>query len=128
MNPDRWESGNGGIAEENRSPQEIEYDIERTRERLSQHIDELEERLNPRNLKRQARDALAAKVQDAAANAGQRARQARSRVADLASERPWAAAAAGAGVLLLLALRIRARRRTRRARASRAARRLRRAM
>jgi hypothetical protein len=33
------------------SPQEIEFEIERTRERMSSNIDEIGERLRPDNLK-----------------------------------------------------------------------------
>lgn len=50
----------GGLAAIPRSPQEIEYEIERTRERMSSNLDALGERLRPGSFKRQARRAVAA--------------------------------------------------------------------
>ncbi|MGH7513002.1 MAG: DUF3618 domain-containing protein [Gemmatimonadales bacterium] len=93
------------------SPQEIEQEIEQTRERMSSNIDALEQKLSPRNLKRQAKVALAGKAQHVAANARDRARRAGARIADLVGEHLRPAAAIGLGAILLLALRARGRRR-----------------
>ena len=49
--------GNGNAEPQGRAP-EIEREIEATRERMSQNIDELGERFSPDNLKRQAKDAI----------------------------------------------------------------------
>ena len=59
-------SGNGDPQARERSPEEIEREIEATRDRMSRDIDELGERLSPSNLKRQAKDAIAGKAQDIA--------------------------------------------------------------
>jgi hypothetical protein len=50
-----------------RSPAAIEREIERTRDRMSDNLDELTDRLEPRRLKRQARDAIAGRALDALA-------------------------------------------------------------
>ena len=47
-----------------RAPEEIQREIELTRERMSQNIDELGEKLSPQNLKRQAKEAITGKAQD----------------------------------------------------------------
>ena len=52
------EPGNG------RTPEEIEREIEATRERMSRDIDELGDRLSPDNLKRQAKEAISGKAQE----------------------------------------------------------------
>ena len=49
---------------DDRSPAEIELEIERTRERMSSNLDELGERLRPAYLKRRAKDAVADRVLD----------------------------------------------------------------
>ena len=49
-----------------RSPAEIEREIEQTRDRMSSNLDELTDRLKPRNLGRQARHALGERVLDVA--------------------------------------------------------------
>ena len=92
------------------SPQEIEHEIEQTRERLSGNIDALEQKLSPRSLKRQAKVALAGKAQHIAANAGDRARQTGARILDLMGDRLRPVAVIGLGSILLLALRARGRR------------------
>ncbi len=58
-----------------RSPAEIEREIERTRERMSSNIDQLGERLSPDNLKQQAREAISVKAQDVVSNVGDQARE-----------------------------------------------------
>jgi hypothetical protein len=50
-----------------RSPAAIEREIERTRDRMSDNLDELTDRLDPRRLKRQARDAIVGRALDALA-------------------------------------------------------------
>ena len=67
-------SGNGDPEARGRSPEEIEREIEATRERMGRDIDELGERLSPSNLKRQAKDAITGKAQDIANNVGESAR------------------------------------------------------
>jgi hypothetical protein len=48
-----------------RSPAAIEREIERTRDRMSNNLEELSDRLDPRRLKRRAKDAIAGRVLDA---------------------------------------------------------------
>jgi ElaB/YqjD/DUF883 family membrane-anchored ribosome-binding protein len=88
-----------------RSPQEIEFEIERTRERMSSNIDELGERLRPDNLKQQAKDAIANKAQDVVSNVGDQARQTGGRVMDFITEHPLPVAAVGLGAIWLFTLR-----------------------
>ena len=71
-----------------RSPQEIEREIERTRERMSSNIDALGDKLSPDNLKQQAKDAIAGKAQDVVANVGDQARQTGTRALDFIIENP----------------------------------------
>ena len=56
-------AGNGDPQSRGRSPEEIEREIEATRERMTRDIDELGDRLSPENLKRQAKDAITGKAQ-----------------------------------------------------------------
>ena len=56
------------------SPEQIEREIERTRERMSSNIDALGDKLSPDNLKQQAKEAIAEKAQDVVANVGDQAR------------------------------------------------------
>ena len=95
---------------EERSPREIERQIERTRARMSDNLDALGDRLRPERLKRQAKDALAGKVQDLVANVGDQARQTGTRVTRLVRGNPLPAVAATLGAVWLLALRKRGRR------------------
>jgi hypothetical protein len=74
-----------------RSPEEIEREIEATRERMSRDIDELGERLSPSNLKRQAKDAIAGKAQDTG-----------SRMMDFIQENTSLVAAMGLGAVWLI--------------------------
>jgi ElaB/YqjD/DUF883 family membrane-anchored ribosome-binding protein len=74
-----------------RSPEEIEREIEATRDRMSRDIDELGERLSPSNLKRQAKDAIAGKAQDTG-----------SRMMDFIQENPSLVAAMGLGAVWLI--------------------------
>jgi ElaB/YqjD/DUF883 family membrane-anchored ribosome-binding protein len=84
-------SGNGDPQARERSPEEIEREIEVTRERMSRDIDELGERLSPGNLKRQAKDAIAGKAQDTG-----------SRMMDFIQENTSLVAAMGLGAVWLI--------------------------
>jgi ElaB/YqjD/DUF883 family membrane-anchored ribosome-binding protein len=84
-------SGNGDPQARERSPEEIEREIETTRERMSRDIDELGERLSPSNLKRQAKEAIAGKAQDTG-----------SRMMDFIQGNPSLVAAMGLGAVWLI--------------------------
>jgi ElaB/YqjD/DUF883 family membrane-anchored ribosome-binding protein len=91
----------GDVAPGERTPDQIEHEIERTRERMSNNIDALGERLSPGNLKRQAKDAIAEKAQDVVANVGDQARQTGSRVIDFITANPLPVAAVSLGAIWL---------------------------
>ena len=93
------------LSAEERSPQEIEREIERTRERMSNNIDALGDKLSPDALKQQAKDAIAGKAQDVVANVGDQARQTGSRVLDFISENPLPVAAVTLGAIWLFTMR-----------------------
>ena len=84
-------SGSGDPQARERSPEEIEREIEATRDRMSRDIDELGERLSPSNLKRQAKDAIAGKAQDTG-----------SRMMDFIQENTSLVAAMGLGAVWLI--------------------------
>ena len=88
-----------------RSPQAIEREIERTRERMSNNIDALGDKLSPDNLKQQAKDAIAGKAQDVVASVGDQARQTASRVVDFITENPLPVAAVSLGAIWLFTMR-----------------------
>lgn len=88
-----------------RSPEEIELDIERTRERMSSNIDALGNRLSPENLKQHAKDAISGKAQDVVANVGDQARQTGSKVLEFITKNPLPVAAVGLGAIWLFTLR-----------------------
>jgi ElaB/YqjD/DUF883 family membrane-anchored ribosome-binding protein len=88
-----------------RSPQEIEREIERTRERMSDNIDALGDKLSPDNLKQQAKDAIAGKAQDVVANVGDHARQTGSRVVEFITENPLPVAAVTLGAIWMFTMR-----------------------
>jgi ElaB/YqjD/DUF883 family membrane-anchored ribosome-binding protein len=87
------------------SPEAIEREIERTRERMSDHIDALGDKLNPESLKQQAKEAISEKAQDVVANVGDQARQTGSRVLDFITENPLPAAAVTLGAIWLFSMR-----------------------
>jgi ElaB/YqjD/DUF883 family membrane-anchored ribosome-binding protein len=87
------------------SPEDIERNIERTRERMSSNIDELGERLSPDNLKRQAKDAIAGKAQDVVSNVGDQARETGNRMLDFITENPLPVAAVTLGAIWLFSMR-----------------------
>ncbi|HEX6617791.1 MAG TPA: DUF3618 domain-containing protein [Gemmatimonadales bacterium] len=88
-----------------RSPEEIQRDIERTRERMSNNIDALGDRLSPENLKHQAKEAITDKAQDVVSSVGDQARQTGSRVVDFITQNPLPVAAVGLGAIWLFTLR-----------------------
>jgi len=96
-----------GAGQGGQSPEQIERDIERTRERMSRDIDALGEKLSPQNLKQQAKDAVAGKAHDMVSNAGEQARRTGSRMVDFIRENPLPVAAVGLGVTWLFTLRTR---------------------
>lgn len=102
---DREDLTQGDATADERNPQDIEFEIERTRERMSSNIDELGERLRPDHLKQQAKDALANKAQDVVANVGDQARQTGGRMIDFITEHPLPVAAVGLGAIWLFTLR-----------------------
>lgn len=87
------------------SPDQIEREIDRTRERMSSNIDALGEKLSPDNLKQQAKEAITGKAQDMVANVGDQARQTGSRLMEFITENPLPAAAVGLGAIWLFTLR-----------------------
>jgi ElaB/YqjD/DUF883 family membrane-anchored ribosome-binding protein len=102
---ERQEGVEGDLPANERSPQEIEREIERTRERMSSNIDALGDKLSPDNLKQQAKDAIAGKAQDVVANVGDQARQTGSRVVDFITENPLPVAAVTLGAIWLFTMR-----------------------
>jgi gas vesicle protein/ElaB/YqjD/DUF883 family membrane-anchored ribosome-binding protein len=106
MSHDELEQGRGNdLSAEERSPQEIEHEIERTRERMSSNIDALGERLSPDNLKQQAKEAIAGKAQDMVANVGDQARETGGRMIDFITENPLPVAAVTLGAIWLFSMR-----------------------
>jgi ElaB/YqjD/DUF883 family membrane-anchored ribosome-binding protein len=94
-----------GIKAESRSeksPEDIEREIEETRARMSQNIDELGDRLRPDNLKHEAKSAIRHVAQDAVSNVGEQARRTGSRLVEVIRENPLPVIAVGAGVTWLL--------------------------
>jgi ElaB/YqjD/DUF883 family membrane-anchored ribosome-binding protein len=102
---EREDQTQGDATADERNPQEIEFEIERTRERMSSNIDELGERLSPDNLKQQAKEVIANKAQDMVANVGDQARLTGDRVIDFITEHPLPVAAVGLGAIWLFTLR-----------------------
>jgi hypothetical protein len=98
---DRTGSGadNGG---ENKDPDEIRAEIEQTRAEMSGTIDAIQEKLNPDNLKEQAkemvREATIGRVEDMADQVGQTAKGYGSGLIDTIKENPFPAALAGIGL------------------------------
>jgi ElaB/YqjD/DUF883 family membrane-anchored ribosome-binding protein len=105
-------AGTGTFAPESDDPAVIREQIERTREDMSQTINELQERLSPQHLAQQARDSvreatvgrvqqLVGSAADTAAQVGRRAQEAAGPVVEQVRERPVPIALAGAGVGLV---------------------------
>ena len=85
-----------------KSPEDIEREIEETRNRMSQNIDELGDRLSPQNLKQQAKDSIRNAASDAVSNVGEQARRTGFRLVDVIRDNPLPVIAVGAGVTWLL--------------------------
>ena len=85
-----------------KTPEEIEREIEQTRGRLSRDIDELGNKLNPQNLKEEAKSAIKGAAQGAVSNVGEQARRTGSRLVEVIRENPLPVIAVGAGVTWLL--------------------------
>jgi ElaB/YqjD/DUF883 family membrane-anchored ribosome-binding protein len=85
-----------------RSPEEIEREIEQTRNRMSRNIDELGDRLSPSNLKEEAKSAIKDAAQGAVSNVGEQARRTSSRLVEIVRDNPLPVIAVGAGVTWLL--------------------------
>jgi ElaB/YqjD/DUF883 family membrane-anchored ribosome-binding protein len=100
--PTGQEFGSGAESPSDRSPEEIEREIEETRNRMSQNIDELGDRLRPESLKQDAKDAIRNAAQGAVSNVGDQARRTSSRLVDVIRENPLPVIAVGAGVTWLL--------------------------
>src|SRR5688500_2428933 len=95
-------AGQGDPQAREKSPQEIEREIEVTRERMGRGIDELGERLSPANLKRQAKDAITGKAQGIAHDVGEQAREKGFRMIDFIQENTSLVAAMGLGAVWLI--------------------------
>ena len=93
--------------EAGKRPGEIERDIAMTRERMSENIDELGERLSPDQLKEQAKGAIKEAAQGAVSNVGDQARRTGQRLLDAIREHPLPVMVAGVGVTWLLTQRSR---------------------
>jgi ElaB/YqjD/DUF883 family membrane-anchored ribosome-binding protein len=102
---EREELMESDVTSNDQTPQAIEHEIERTRERMSSNIDALGERLSPDNLKQQAKEAIAGKAQDMVANVGDHARQTGGRMIDFITENPLPVAAVGLGAIWLFSMR-----------------------
>ena len=94
--------GSGAESRSEKSPEDIEREIEETRSRMSQNIDELGDRLSPDNLKQEAKSAIRHVAHDAVSNVGGQARRTGSRLVDVIRENPLPVIAVGAGVTWLL--------------------------
>ncbi len=100
---ERQTSGAGDSEPRNgRTPEEIEREIEATRERMSRDIDELGDRLSPDNLKRQAKEAITGKAHEVVSNVGAGARRTGFRMMDFIQENTSLVAAMGLGAVWLI--------------------------
>jgi ElaB/YqjD/DUF883 family membrane-anchored ribosome-binding protein len=90
-----------------KSPEEIEREIEQTRHRLSRDIDELGNKLSPENLKEEAKSAIKGVAHGAVSNVGVQARRTGSRLVEVIRDNPLPVIAVGAGVTWLLTQRSR---------------------
>jgi ElaB/YqjD/DUF883 family membrane-anchored ribosome-binding protein len=100
--PASQDFGSGAESRSGKSPEAIEREIEETRARMSQNIDELGDRLSPDNLKHEAKSAIRHVAHDAVSNVGEQARRTGSRLVDVIRENPLPVIAVGAGVTWLL--------------------------
>jgi ElaB/YqjD/DUF883 family membrane-anchored ribosome-binding protein len=95
------------LGRSDKSPEQIEREIEQTRTRLSRDIDELGNRLSPQNLKEEAKTAIKDAAHGAVSNVGEQARRTGSRLVEVIRENPLPVIAVGAGVTWLLTQRSR---------------------
>jgi ElaB/YqjD/DUF883 family membrane-anchored ribosome-binding protein len=105
-----YERQNPGLPYEpssDKSPEDIEREIEQTRNRVSRDIDELGNKLSPQNLKEEAKSAIKGAAQGAVSNVGEQARRTGSRLVEVIRENPLPVIAVGAGVTWLLTQRSR---------------------
>ncbi len=100
--PTNQEFGSSAESRGDKSPEEIEREIEETRNRMSQNIDELGDRLSPQNLKHEAKSAIKNAASGAVSNVGEQARRTGYRLVDVIRENPLPVIAVGAGVTWLL--------------------------
>jgi ElaB/YqjD/DUF883 family membrane-anchored ribosome-binding protein len=105
--PSAQEAGSGVGGRSDKSPEQIEREIEQTRSRLGRDIDELGNRLSPKNLKEEAKSAIKDAAQGAVSNVGEQARRTGSRLVEVIRENPLPVIAVGAGVTWLLTQRSR---------------------
>src|SRR3954468_2596803 len=105
--PEAQEVGSDYGNRGDKSPEEIEREIEQTRSRLSRDIDELGNKLSPSNLKEEAKTAIKDAAQGAVSNVGEQARRTSSRLVEVIRENPLPVIAVGAGVTWLLTQRSR---------------------
>ncbi len=105
--PSAQEVGSEVGARGDKSPEQIEREIEQTRTRLSREIDELGNRLSPQNLKEEAKTAIKDAAHGAVSNVGEQARRTGSRLVEVIRENPLPVIAVGAGVTWLLTQRSR---------------------
>lgn len=94
--------GSDAESRTDKSPEEIEREIEETRNRMSQNIDELGDRLKPDNLKHEAKTAIRHAATGAVSNVSEQARRTGNRLVDVIRENPLPVIAVGAGVTWLL--------------------------
>lgn len=92
-------------ASDDQSPEQIEDEIQRTRDRMSSNIDELGDRLSPENLKQQAKEAISEKAGEVVAGVGDQAREAGSQMLEFITRNPLPVAAVGLGAIWLFTLR-----------------------
>ena len=90
-----------------KTPEEIELEIQQTRNRLSRDIDELGNKLSPQNLKEEAKSAIKGAAQGAVSNVSEQARRTGFRLVEVIRENPLPVIAVGAGVTWLLTQRSR---------------------
>jgi len=105
--PEAQEVGSDYGTRGEKSPEDIEREIEQTRSRLSRDIDELGNKLSPSNLKEEAKTAIKDAAQGAVSNVGEQARRTSSRLVEAIRENPLPVIAVGAGVTWLLTQRSR---------------------
>lgn len=91
-----------GGGDRERTPEEIQREIELTRERMGRDIDALGEKLSPENLKRQAKEAITGKAHDMVNNVGDQARDTGTRFIDFVRDNPLPVAAVGLGAIWLI--------------------------